>query len=80
MQLFHMPQWLFKVVPLIAPEYGKAAMKLGDSLGAVSMGFNEAPYVANAANNIATKVATALHFGSCGGLTTSSRYIAAENL
>ena len=45
------------------------------------MGFNEAPYVANATNNnIATKVANALHFGSCGGLTTSSRYIAAENL
>ena len=42
------------------------------------MGFNEAPYVANAAHNIATRVANALHFGSCGDLTTSSRYTAAE--
>ena len=42
-----------KVVSLLAPEYGEAAMSMDDQWGKVSMGLQAAPYIANAANNIA---------------------------
>ena len=63
-----------KVVPLLAPEYGEAAMAIDDQLGKVSMGLQAAPYIANAASNIAQKVDNVLPFGSCGDLTTTSSY------
>ena len=42
------------------------------------MGLQAAPYIANAASNIAQKVDNVLPFGSFGDLTTTSRYKAAE--
>ena len=45
-----------KVVPLLAPAYGEAAMAIDDQLGKVSMGLQSAPYIANAASNIAQTV------------------------
>ena len=40
----------------------------------VSIGLQAAPYIANAASNIAQKVDNVLPFGSFGYLTTTSRY------
>ena len=63
-----------KVVPLLAPEYGEAAMAIYDQLGTVSMGLKAAPHIANAASNIAQKVDNVLPFRSFGDLKTTSRY------
>ena len=67
-----------KVVPLLAPEYGEAAIAIDDQLGKVPMVFKAAPYIANAASNIAQKVDNVLPYGSFGDLATTSRYKAAE--
>ena len=45
-----------KVVPLLAPEYGEAAMAIYDQVRKTSMGLQAAPYIANTASNIAQKV------------------------
>ena len=62
-----------KTVPLLAPEYGEAAMKLDETLGSVSMGLKAVPYVANTASSIATKVDNVLPGGRFSDLC-SSRY------
>ena len=67
-----------KTVPWLAPDYGEAAIPLGDSLGKVSFGLKAGPYIANRATGIAQKVDHALPFGSFGDLATSSRYITRE--
>ena len=67
-----------KVAPLLAPEYGDAAMSIYDQLGKVAMGWHAAPYIANAASNSAQKVDNVLPFGLFGDLTTTSGYEAAE--
>ena len=69
-----------KVLLLLAPEYGEAAIAIDDQLGKVSMGFRSVPYIANAASNIAQKVDNVLPFGSSCDMTTTSTYKAAENL
>ena len=53
-----------KVVPLLAPEYGEAAIAIDDQLGKVSMGLKATPRIANAASSIAQKVDNVLQFGS----------------
>ena len=63
-----------KVVPLLAPEYGKAAIAIDDQLGKVSMGLQATPHIANATSNIPQKVDNVLPFGSYGNITTTSRY------
>ena len=63
-----------KVVPLLAPEYGKAAMARVDLSGTVSVGLRAAPHIPNAASTT-TKVDNALQFGALDDLTTSFRYI-----
>ena len=67
-----------KVVPLLGPEYGEAAMAIDAQLGQVSIGLQAAPYIANSASNIAQKVDNVLPFGSVGDLRTTSRFNAAE--
>ena len=54
-----------KTVPLIAPEYGAAAIELDDSLGTVHIGLNAVPSVANEASSIAETVDNVLPFGWC---------------
>ena len=76
----HYVSTALKVVPLVAPEYGEAAIQLDESLGTVSMGSQAAPYLTNTASSIAQKVDNSVPFGSVRDLTTSSRYITAEKL
>ena len=44
------------------------------------MGLNMVPHIANAASSIAQKVDTIVPFGSFGGLTTTTRFKAAEKV
>ena len=66
-----------KAVPLIAPELAPAAIEADESLPAVSLGLQAAPFMTTAVSHIANKVDNVLPFGLFGDLATSSRYIAA---
>ena len=66
------------VVPLLAPEYGEAATAIDDQVGKVSMGSQAAPYISNAASNIAQNFDNVLPCGSFGESAKKSKYKAAE--
>ena len=68
-----------RVVSLLAPEHGEAAMQLDDPFGACLIGFNAGLYGVNAASSLAKQADNAILVGSFGDLPTSYRYIAAEH-
>ena len=71
--------WLLHVMPLIAPEYGEAPMKIDEPLGSVSIGFKAAAYyMLPTISEVAKKTDNALPFCKLSDLTTSSRYTRAE--
>ena len=57
-----MLRWLLRRPPILAPEYGEAAVKVDESLGSVSMGLKAVPYVANTASSVARTVNNGLRF------------------
>ena len=67
------------VVPFLALEYAEASMNNDEPLGTVPAGLQAAPFVTNNISKVAQKIDRVIPFGQFGDVSSSSRYIAAEN-